>query len=239
MTPVPSLARLRAVVALVGLVALVAGSQAAAGRPGDRGRHTVARGETLSEVAARLGVSTEALARVNGITDVDRVRAGRRLRVPPAGRKGAPPRQGRRAGARAPEDLRQRPERLSLMAQFDAAGREFGVPPALLKAVAWQESGWQNDKVSVAQAYGIGQLMPATVSFVNDRLLGYRLDPLRAEHNIRMSARFLSYLLSRTNGDPAAAVGAYFQGLASLRRNGPSPATQRYVANVLALQRKF
>ena len=125
------------------------------------------------------------------------------------------------------------------MPHFDAAAREHRVPADLLKALAWQESGWQNDKVSATRALGIGQLMPDTVSFVNGQLLPRPLDPRRAADNIRMSARFLAYLLAQTGGDVGASVGAYYQGLASLRRDGPIPETRRYVADVLALRRKF
>jgi soluble lytic murein transglycosylase-like protein len=105
--------------------------------------------------------------------------------------------------------------------------------------MTWLESGWQNDKVSSTKAVGIGQLMPATVAFVNGVLLRSNLDPRKPEHNIRMSARFLAYLLRQNNGDTALALSSYYQGLASVRRQGPLPETRRYVANVLALRRKF
>lgn len=43
---------------------------------------TVGRGETLSEIAARLGVSQVDLAHANGITNLDLVYAGSTLRIP-------------------------------------------------------------------------------------------------------------------------------------------------------------
>lgn len=202
---------------------------------------TVARGETLSAVAASLGVSVTALARANGITDVHRIRAGRRLVVPgPAARPaGGAAATVRSRGARLPERLTNQPRRLAMMPLFDAAAREFGVPADLFKAMTWLESGWQNDKVSSTRALGIGQLMPDTVAFVNGVLLKARLDPRRPEHNIRMSARFLSYLLRQTKGDVDVALSSYYQGLASVRRQGPLPETRRYVANVQSLRQKF
>ncbi len=126
-----------------------------------------------------------------------------------------------------------------MMPRLDAAARAYGVPPALFKAVTWMESGWQNDKVSSTKARGIGQLMPDTVTFVNERLLGRRLDPRRPDHNIAMSARFMRYLLDRTGGNESEAVAAYYQGLASLRRDGPLRVTNQYVTSVLALKAKF
>ena len=192
----------------------------------------VARGQTLSAVARSLGVGVAELAAANGIADADSIRAGRRLVVPGGGPAGA-------GSGAVPDGLRRRPERLALLPLFDAAARDFGVPPDLFKAMTWQESGWQNDRVSSARALGIGQLMPDTVSFVNGVLLRARLDPNRPEDNIRMSARFLAYLLRQNDGDEARALASYYQGLASVRSRGPLPQTVRYVANVLALREKF
>jgi soluble lytic murein transglycosylase-like protein len=210
--------------------------------PASAGTRTVAAGETLSGVAASLGVSVAALAQANGIADVHRIQAGRRLVVPAKGAKGAAPASSKAPASPAgqlPERLRARPDRMALIPVFDAAAQEFGVPADLLKAMTWLESGWQNSKVSSTKAVGIGQLMPATIAFVNDVLLKADLDPRRPEHNIRMSARFLAYLLRQNNGDVGLALSSYYQGLASVRRHGPLPQTHRYVADVLALRRRF
>lgn len=240
------LSRPRAILALVALVALAGSTQAAAGRPARRSSPSVvARGETLSEVANRLGVSVSDLARANRIANPNRVRAGRRLVVPgrgaptPAAKTVGRPRRNDKAGLRLPDELRAQPARLALAPRFDAAARDHGVPADLLKAVAWQESGWQNHKVSSTKALGIGQLMPDTVTFVNERLTERPLDPRRPEHNIVMTARFLRYLLDQTGGNTPMAVAAYYQGLASVRRDGPLRVTDQYVANVLALRAKF
>ena len=194
------------------------------------------RGQTLSALARSLGVSVADLARANDITNVHRVQAGRRL-VVPAASPVAPAAAASRAAL--PERLRASPERLALIPHFDAAAREFGVPADLFKAMTWQESGWRNDRVSSTKALGIGQLMPDTVAFVNGVLLKADLDPRRPDHNIRMSARFLAYLLRQNDGDVPRALASYYQGLASVRTRGLLPETERYVANVLALRPKF
>lgn len=46
------------------------------------GTHRVRRGETLSTIARRYGVSTRALQRANGLRSANRIRVGQRLRVP-------------------------------------------------------------------------------------------------------------------------------------------------------------
>ena len=224
----------RAAVSALAVVALVVGAQAATGGlSSGPSTHVVAPGETLSELASRLGVSAADLARANRIVDADRLRAGQRLVVPGTGRRSSGPVR------RVPDDLRRRPERLAMASRLDAAARAHGVPADLFKAMTWMESGWQNDKVSSTGARGIGQLMPDTVAFVNDRLLGRRLDPRRPDHNMAMSARFLRYLLDETGGDAPRALAAYYQGLASVRRQGPLPVTRDYVAHVLALRARF
>ncbi len=222
--------RLRGVLVVTALAATLTAAQAATGSGPGAATHRVVRGETLSSIARRHGVSVQGLARANRIANVHRIRAGARLVVP---------RSTAKVNRRLPLRLRQQPERLALLPRFDAEARRYGVPADLLKAVTWHESGWQNDKVSSTQALGIGQLMPDTVTFVNQRLLRARLDPRKPEHNIRMSARFLAYLLDRTDGDVPTAVASYYQGLASVSRRGPLPETERYVANVLVLRKNF
>ncbi len=189
-------------------------------------------------VAERTGRTMASLAAANKISDIHRIKAGARLVVPPRGSKAVAPRQGS-TNRQLPARLRQQPQRLALMPRFDASAREFGVPADLLKAVTWQESGWQNDKVSSTKARGIGQLMPDTVAFVNGSLLRAKLDPAIPEHNIRMSARFLAYLLKSTKGDVRGAVASYYQGLRSVRERGLYPSTTQYVDDVLALRAKF
>ncbi|MGH9165284.1 MAG: lytic transglycosylase domain-containing protein [Acidimicrobiales bacterium] len=238
------LSTLRRLSAGVTVASLLAGAQAAAGGAAPAPTSTirtyqVARGETLSAVATKLRVDMAALVRANGIVDVHRIRAGDLLVVPArAATKAETKDQGSRQD-RLPARLRERPDRLALLATFDAAARRHGVPAELLKALTWLESGWQNDKVSSTKALGIGQLMPDTVDFVNDRLLKAKLDPRRPVDNIAMSASFLAYLLRRSDGDVAMAVASYYQGLASVQRHGPGGATRRYVADVLALRRNF
>ena len=223
---------------------MVASAQAAADRPLSAAPHQLKRGETLWGVAQRYGVSLERLAGANGVDDVHRVGAGSGLvvpkRPPPRVVDGGPLERRRRpAAGRLPERLRQQPQRLALVPRFDAEARRYGLPPDLLKALTWLESGWQNDKVSPVKALGIGQLMPDTVRFLNDRLLPARLDPRRADHNIRMSARYLAYLLDHCGGDVDAAVASYYQGPASVRRIGPLPETRTYPDQVGALRSKF
>lgn len=227
--------------AIAMLVAVAVTGQAATGRT-----YKVRKGETLSAVAKRNRTTVQALAQANGIKNVNRVAAGTVLTLPggpatPALRRAVatpkPPRKAR--AAKLPARLRQSQDRLALWGHLDEAAARYGVPADLFKAMTWQESGWQNDKVSSTGAMGVGQLMPDTVDFVNEVLLRAKLDPGKPEDNIRMSARFLRYLLDQNGGDVAKALGSYYQGLASMRRQGPLPETTGYVAAVQAQRRLF
>jgi soluble lytic murein transglycosylase-like protein len=114
------------------------------------------------------------------------------------------------------------------------------VPAALAEAIAWQESGWNNDEVSSIGAVGVMQIVPKTWVWI-DRFLT-PADPLQtasAADNIRAGVLLLRQLLSLTGGNQQLAVAGYFQGLASIKRFGMYPSTRHYVANVMALAQRF
>jgi len=192
--------------------------------PSDR-THLVAPGETLSGIAIEYGTTVSVLSAANGLADPDWVRSGTTLTVP-AGPSTALP--ARLAGS---------PTRMAYGPTFDEWAAANGVPPDLLKAMTWLESGWQNHLVSSTGAVGIGQLMPDTVDFMEE-LIGVDLDPTVPEDNIRMAARYLRWLLARF-GTPGEALAAYYQGPSSIERHGLYDETEAYVANVLALRPRF
>lgn len=186
--------------------------------------YTVQAGDTLSGIAERFGVSVAAVAGENGIGDGGLVVIGRSLRIP--------------AAAGLPARLVGDPARLALMPTFDHWAAAYGVPADLLKSVTWLESGWQVWVESSVGAMGIGQLLPSTVDFV-EALVGEDLNPWDAGDNIRMSARFLRWLLDQTGGDSSAALAGYYQGLQSVRDRGPYGETLAYVAAVQELRDRF
>jgi soluble lytic murein transglycosylase-like protein len=191
--------------------------------------YTVRPGDTLTAVASRLGVQVADLARANAISDPNRLVAGRSLAVPTVDH-----------GSGYPARLRNTPERLALVPAFRRWAAANGLPVDLLMATTWLESGWQRSVVSPTGAIGIGQLMPDTVRFVRGELIGVpSLDPRVPEHNIRMSARYLRWLLDGAHGDVALALGGYYQGPRSIRTIGPYSDTVAYVAGVLALRPRF
>ena len=77
---------LRSAIVLILLVALLLPALPAAAAPGYQsgGVHVVQRGETLSQIAQRYGVSMAALAQANGINNPNFIYSGQRLRIPGA-----------------------------------------------------------------------------------------------------------------------------------------------------------
>ena len=185
-----------------------------AATPGQGRTHTVASGESLFKIAAAYRVSVKALVEANALANPNRIHPGDVLKIPGGG-----------------------PQTVEGM--LDEYSRKYGVNPALVKALAWQESGWQQGVVSLAGAIGVMQVLPETGVFTGRYLLGKPVDLGQAEGNIETGVRFLAFLLEKTGGDERMAVAGYFQGLRSVRQSGVSPTTSRYVANVMALKQRF
>jgi LysM repeat protein len=115
-----------------------------------------------------------------------------------------------------------------------------GVPAALAEAVAWEESGWNNDEVSSVGAVGVMQIVPKTWAWIDQFLTPTNpLGTASAAENVRAGALLLHQLLGLTGGNEQLAVAGYYQGLASVRRYGMYTDTQHYVANVMALAQQF
>jgi soluble lytic murein transglycosylase-like protein len=138
-----------------------------------------------------------------------------------------------------PSALTQHPERLALRPLFAKWSRAYGVPASLIEAIAWQESGWQNNVVSSASAQGIGQLLPTTASFVSGTLLGLNLSMTVASDNIQMMVRFFAYLMKAAGGNQCVAVASYYQGFGAFQHVGVLPESQVYVRSVFTLRSRF
>ena len=131
--------------------------------------YTVKAGDTLSRdrrPPRQLG--RRGWRGANGIAVDGVLRIGATLQVPRAGTAAAAapnrPAPSAAAAAGLPAAIRNDPDRLALLAVFDAAAAEFGVPADLLKSVGWMESGWRSDVISYVGAMGVGQLMPDTAA---------------------------------------------------------------------------
>ena len=216
--------------------------------------HRVVSGDTLSGIAARYGVSQAAIARANRLPSSHVVMLGATLVIPGSTRStggratssSANTFAGRTysssvvgAAARSREQLARRnlPSSSQMRDIIAAKARANGVDPALALAVSYQESGWNMHVVSVANAVGAMQVVPATSDWISG-VVGRRLDPLDPHDNATTGVVLLR-ILTQTASSERQAVAGYYQGLRSVRERGMFPDTRRYVANVMALKARF
>ncbi len=250
---------------LAALVMALLPASAAADYP-----HVVAPGETLTSVAATDGLSVEAIAEANSMSPESELITGQILYIPPRSIGSATPTEttaeatvteatadgavsdtGETAATERPATSAEPTGESTYgapqpTAEFASSGEiaelaeEYGVPASLAEAIAWQESGWNNDEVSGIGAVGVMQIVPDTWDWI-DRYLTPS-EPLGTDsvsENVRGGVLLLHELLEQTGNDVELAVAGYYQGIASVEARGMYPDTQHYVADVLALQQRF
>jgi LysM repeat protein len=207
------------------------------------GAYVVQPGDTLSAIAARAGTSIAQLAADNGIDPNGPLLAGAVLRLSGAATTAATS-SAQPVGAAAqgsPVDPPYPTSQTVSASQVGSIAAANGVSPSLADAIAYQESGFNNNAVSTADARGVMQILPGTWQWIQHTLVpgGPPLAPASAFDNVRGGVLMLRSLLGSTGGDPALAAAGYYQGLPSVQRYGVYPSTQQYVNSVLALRRQF
>jgi LysM repeat protein len=194
---------------------------------GWRGRYRVHSGDTLTAIGDRFGISLGRLARANGLRVRGILVTGTRLRVPL-----------HRHGGGTPPSPAPAPAPWSVGWSIDHWSAHYGVDAHLVRAVAWQESGFNVSAVSAAGAWGVMQVTPPTWSFVEDGVIGVPVAHT-PDGGIRVGVAFLRHLLVGFGGNVRLAVAAYYQGETATRMFGVLPISKPYVANVLALRARM
>ena len=196
-----------------------------AGRPATRAPtrwHVVRPGESFFSIAARYHVSPWRLARRNRLSLVNVIVPDQRLALPRGARLSAPAVAGPDASR---DDVR---------GAIDYWARVYGVDPALARALAWMESGFQQDVVSSVGAVGVMQLLPETWEFVDVVLFGERT-PRTYRGNVRAGVRYLRWQLDEFGGNVRLALAGWYQGARAVRERGLYGETKEFVRIVLAL----
>ncbi len=120
--------------------------------------------------------------------------------------------------------------------EIASAAADFGVDPALLRAVMHAESAFNPMALSNKGAQGLMQLMPGTASD-----LGV-VDAFDVTENIRGGARYLAQMLKNFNGDVRLATAAYNSGPGAVQKYRDVPPyaeTQVYVQRVATLRERY
>jgi LysM repeat protein len=221
---------------------------------GTTSAHVVRRGETVTAIARRYGVSVNAVLTVNHLASRTAIHPGRRLLVPVAGLNRGPGRHkadspstflGRtypdavvRAAAANRAELARLgpPDRAQIRDLIRLTAHHYRVDPTLALAVASMESGFDQRQVSPANAIGVMQVLPSSGAWAGE-LIDRRLDLLVAEDNVTAGVVLLAVLTGRA--DEQTALAGYYQGLSSVRRHGMFADTRRYVATVRTLKLRF
>jgi soluble lytic murein transglycosylase-like protein len=181
--------------------------------------YTVQPGESFFSIAQRYHVSPWRLAQVNRLSLMATIVPGQRLALP----------QGARlAPGGTPVD------RDTVRGSLDKWAAVYGVDPKLARALAWMESGFQEDVTSSAGAIGVMQLLPETWEWV-DTILLRQPTPRTYDGNVRAGMRYLRWQLDQFGGDVKLALAGYYQGARAVRERGLFDDTKQYVSVILQL----
>ncbi|MGY4642749.1 LysM peptidoglycan-binding domain-containing protein [Cellulomonas sp. URHB0016] len=233
---------------LPGGVAAAGGAGAAPAAPvTSAGSYTVVKGDTVTSIAARHGTTTAAIVAANGLDARASIRIGQRLTIPGTAAQTV---GNTFAGRTYPDavvdaananlaSLRAAgvPSKAGMKARIAEIARIMGVDASLAQAVAFQESGFNHAVVSPANAIGVMQVIPSSGAWAS-QLVGRRLDLLNPDDNITAGVAILRALV-QTSPDLPSAIAGYYQGAASVQRNGMFADTRRYVANVQTHMTRF
>ena len=185
--------------------------------------HVVKPGDSFFSIAARYHVSPWQLAKRNKLRLTMVIVPGQRLRLP--------------AGATTTRRIRVPATRSDVRSALNHWSSVYGVDPSLARALAWMESGFQEDVVSSVGAIGVMQLLPETWEWVDVVLLGQRT-PRTAVGNVQAGVRYLRWQLDQFGGDVKLALAGWYQGARAVREIGIYNDTKQFVSIVMMLHGK-
>jgi len=185
--------------------------------------YVVKPGDSLTAIARRQHTTLSVLVRVNRLDPSRYLVIGTRLKLPDTVRASST------VGATDAGAVR---------ASLDHWAATYGVDPNLARALAWMESGYQNDVVSSVGAQGIMQLLPSTWRYVETVLLKRKV-PHTADGNVEVGVALLHHLLSVFDGNERLALAAWYQGERSVRSLGVYKVSRTFVSDVEALKTRM
>ncbi|KQY24925.1 murein transglycosylase [Cellulomonas sp. Root485] len=210
--------------------------------------YTVRSGDTVTGIAAKHGATVAAVVAANGLDSRALIRIGQTLTVPVpaaaasvgntfAGRTYADSVVAAANANLATLRSAPTPSKAEMQAKIAATARAMGVDPALAQAVAFQESGFNHAVVSPANAVGTMQVIPTSGQWASE-LVGRQLNLVNPDDNVTAGVAILRALVGNAPDLPTAIAG-YYQGAASVKKNGMFADTRRYVANVQTHMTRF
>jgi LysM repeat protein len=186
--------------------------------------YVVKPGDSLTAIAQRHGITLSKLAHVNKLNPARPLLIGTKLRLPMAVKPEPTAVSASNAG--------------EVRASLDKWSAYYGIDPSLARALAWMESGFNNDMVSSVGAQGVMQLLPSTWEYVETVLLKKQVSH-DADGNVEVGLAYLDHLLSAFGGDERLALAGWYQGEKAVREHGPYKVSESFVADVLALRQRM
>jgi LysM repeat protein len=221
------------------------------------GTYTVKSGDTVSGLAKKWGTTVSAVVDANRLGANGLIYVGQKLKVPSTA--AATPSTTPTSSPLVPDTFMGRtypeatvasanankatllatgvPSRAHMQALVSQVARQMGVDPALAQAHAYQESGFNHASVSPANAIGTMQVIPSSGEWAS-QLVGRKLNLLDPYDNVVAGVAIIRQL-QRTAPNLEAGIAGYYQGAASVKRNGMFSDTKMYVSNVKAHMNRF
>jgi LysM repeat protein len=187
-------------------------------------KYVVKPGDSLTAIAQHHGTTLTQLAHINRLNPAHPLLIGTKLRLPMA----AIPEPTAVSASNA-SDVR---------ASLDKWAAYYGIDPSLARALAWMESGFNNNMVSNVGAQGVMQLLPSTWEYVETVLLKKQVAH-DADGNVEIGLAYLDHLLGAFGGDERLALAGWYQGERAVRAHGPYKVSEAFVADVLALRARM
>ncbi|MGH2972001.1 MAG: peptidoglycan-binding protein [Gaiellaceae bacterium] len=181
--------------------------------------YVVKPGDSLTAIARRSHTTLAALARMNRLNPSRYLLIGAKLRLPASVSVAAT-------------------DATAVRASIDDWASHYRVDPSLARALAWMESGYQNDVVSSVGAQGVMQLLPSTWRYVENVLVGHPI-PHTADGNVEAGVALLHHLLAAFGGNEKLALAAWYQGERAVRQVGVYKVSRVFVADVEALKSRM
>lgn len=120
------------------------------------------------------------------------------------------------------------------------AALKYQVNAGLVYAVAWWESGWNQQAVSATGALGVMQVEPSAAATAGPLLLGRSADPRNLGDNIDLGTAILKEDLQRYGNDLVKALVAYNSGPGAIKDWAKlDPQLQGYVLGIYKLAVQF
>ena len=189
-------------------------------------RYVVRPGDSLTAIARKHGTTLGKIAQINKLNPAHPLLIGVKLRIPAVERAAAAPTAVSATNAGTVRD------------SLDRWSAHYGISRSLARALAWMESGYNNNVVSNVGAQGVMQLLPTTWDYVENVLIGHPITH-DADGNVHVGMAYLHHLLGVFDGNEHLALAGWYQGERSTKARGPYKMSKVFIANVLALKQRM